>query len=37
MTSNADASVPQVQHDFQNLLGYITGPTARAQTAYPVE
>jgi hypothetical protein len=37
MTSNSDAIVQQVQHDFQNLLGYITGPTARAQTAYTVE
>jgi hypothetical protein len=37
MTSNSDEIVQHVQHDFQNLLGYITGPDARAQTAYTVE
>jgi hypothetical protein len=37
MTSNADEIVQQVQHDFQNLLGYMTGPEARVQTAYAVE
>jgi hypothetical protein len=37
MTSNSDAMVQQVQDDFQNLLGYITGPNARAPTAYTVE
>jgi hypothetical protein len=36
MTSNADESVQHVHHDFQNLLAYITGPAARAQTAYTV-
>ena len=37
MTSHSDEIVQQVQHDFQNLLGYIMGPDARAQTAYTVE
>ena len=37
MTSNSDEIVQHVQHDFQNLLGYIMGPDARAQTAYTVE
>jgi hypothetical protein len=37
MTSNSAEIVQQVQHDFQNLLGYIMGPDARAQTAYTVE
>jgi hypothetical protein len=37
MTSNSDEIVQQVQHDFQNLLDYITGPDTRAQTAYTVE
>lgn len=37
MTSNADEIVQQVQHDFQTLLGYMTGPEARAQTASTVE
>ena len=37
MTSNSDESVQQVQHDFQHLLGSMTGPDARAQTAYTVE
>jgi hypothetical protein len=30
MTSNADELVPQVQHDFQSVLGYITGSEAQA-------
>ena len=29
--------VQQVQHEFQNLLTYVTGPDARSQTAYTVE
>jgi hypothetical protein len=37
MPSNSDASVQQVQPDFQTLGGDITGPTARAQTADTVE
>jgi hypothetical protein len=37
MTSHADASVPPVPHEFPNLLGYIMGPAARAQTAYTLE
>jgi hypothetical protein len=35
--SNAAPIVQQVQHDFQTLLAYITGPEARTQTAYTVE
>jgi hypothetical protein len=37
MTSNPESIVQQLQDDFQNLLVYITGPDARAQTAYTVE
>ena len=37
MTSNSEPIVEQVQHDFQNLVAYVTGPDARAQTAYTVE
>jgi hypothetical protein len=37
MTSNPEPIVQQLQHDFQNLLAYITGPDARSQTAYTVE
>ena len=37
MTSNPESIVPQVQHEFQNLLAYVTGPDARSQTAYTVE
>jgi hypothetical protein len=37
MASNSDEIVQQVQDDFQNLLAYVTGPDARAQTAYTVE
>jgi hypothetical protein len=36
MTSNSDEIVQHVQHEFQNLLSYITGPDAQAQTAYSV-
>jgi hypothetical protein len=32
MASNSDESVQQGQDDFQNLLAYVTGPDARAQT-----
>ena len=37
MTSNSDEIVPHVPHDFQNLLGDMTGPDARAQPASTVE
>ena len=37
MTSNPEPIVQQVQHEFQNLLTYVTGPDARSQTAYTVE
>jgi hypothetical protein len=37
MTSNPELIVQQLQHDFQNLLAYVTGPEARWQTAYTVE
>ena len=37
MTSNPEPIVQQVQHEFQNLLTYVTGPDARSQTAYSVE
>src|SRR3712207_2341236 len=37
MTSNSDPIVQQVQHDFQTLLAYVTGPEAHTQTAYTVE
>ena len=32
MASNSDEMVQQVRDDFQNLLAYVTGPEARAQT-----
>jgi hypothetical protein len=35
MTSNPEPIVQQVQHEFQNLVAYVTGPDARAQTAEP--
>jgi hypothetical protein len=37
MTSNPEPIVPQMHHDFQNLLAYVKGPQARSQTAYTVE
>jgi len=37
MTSNPEPIVQQLEHDFQNLLAYVTGPDVRAQTAYTVE
>jgi hypothetical protein len=37
MTSNPEPIVPQLQHEFQNLLAYVMGPDARARTAYTVE
>ena len=37
MTSNPEPIVQQLQHEFQNLLAYVTGPDARSQTAYTVE
>ena len=33
MTSNPEPIVQQLQDEFQNLLAYVTGPDARAQTA----
>jgi len=37
MTSNPEPIVQQVQHEFQHLLTYVTGPDVRAQTASTVE
>jgi hypothetical protein len=37
MTPNPEPIVQQLQHDFQNLLAYVTGSDARSQTAYTVE
>lgn len=37
MTSNAEPIVQQLQQDFQALLGYVTGPESRTQSAYNVE
>jgi hypothetical protein len=37
LTSNPESIVEQLQEEFQNLLAYVTGPDARAQTAYRVE
>ena len=37
MTSNSEEIVQQVQQDFQALIAYVSGPAARAQTAYTVE
>jgi hypothetical protein len=37
MTSNSEPIVQQVRHEFQNLVAYVTGPEARAQTASTVE
>src|SRR5215208_4932118 len=37
MTSNPESIVQPVQCEFQNLLAYVAGPDARAQTAYTVE
>jgi hypothetical protein len=37
MTSNPEPIVQQLEHDVHNLLAYVTGPEARAQTAYTVE
>jgi hypothetical protein len=37
MTSNPEPIGPQVPHEFQNLLAYVTGPDARSRTAYTVE
>jgi hypothetical protein len=34
MPSNSDEIVQQVPHHFQNLLGDMTGPEARAQAAH---
>ena len=32
MTSNPEPIIQQLQHEFQNLLAYVTGPDAPAQT-----
>jgi hypothetical protein len=37
MTSNPESIVPQLHHEFHNLLAYVSGPEARSQTAYRVE
>jgi len=37
MTSNPEPIVQQLQHEFQNLLAYVTGPEARSQTTSTVE
>jgi hypothetical protein len=37
MASNSDQIVQHLQHDFQALVAYVTGPEARVQTAYTVE
>jgi hypothetical protein len=37
MTSNPEPIVQQLEHEFQTLLTYVTGPDARVQTAYTVE
>jgi len=37
MASNAEQTVHQIQHDFQKLMAYVTGPEAHAHTAYEVE
>ena len=33
MPSNSGLIVQQVQHDFQTLVAYVTGPDAGSQTA----
>ena len=37
MTSNPEPMGQQLEHEFQHLLGYVTGPDAQSQTASPVE
>ena len=37
MASNAEQTVHQIQHDFQNLMAYVTGPEAHVHSAYEVE
>ena len=37
MTSNPEPIVQHLKHEFQNLLTYVTGSDARAQTAYTGE
>ncbi len=37
MTSNPEPIVQHLEHEFQSLLAYVTGPDARSQTAYTVE
>ena len=37
MASNVEQTVHQLQHDFQTLMAYVTGPEAQSHTAYEVE
>ncbi len=37
MPSNSEPIVQHLRHDFETLLAYVTGPDAKAQTAYCVE
>jgi hypothetical protein len=37
MASTTEAIVAQIQHDFQTLVDYVSGPDASTQTAYTVE
>src|SRR6266850_6499672 len=37
MPANPEPIGPQRQHEFHNLLAYVTGPDARSPTAYAVE
>jgi hypothetical protein len=37
MTSNPEPIVPPLEHDFPHLRADVTGPDARAHTAYTVE
>ena len=36
MTANPEPLVQPVEHEFQSLLAYVTGPNARSQTASTV-
>ena len=37
MASDGEQTVHQLQHDFQTLMAYVTGPEAQSPTAYEVE
>lgn len=37
MSSTADSMIAQIETQFQDLLGYVTGPETAASTAYEVE